>query len=446
VQAGGRRERQRGAMMVIMAATLLLMGVLGIGVLTILRIVIARQEVQRMADAACLAATTIIKHDGLGESDQGWESKATALAYRNDPGPAVKLFYTKDEEADKVNVQCQATLDVSAPLVIWASGRVVVSASAQGTIGQVTETDATRLYPNLILVLDFSGSMANHLGGNSSQPKSITKLRESVDLLLQSSTTFKFGMVLFASDVIDKVAPALGTADTIHKKMQGNPGGCPEGGNDCETASGAGLAAALKLIQDAGNPDEAKYVLFVSDGQPTVPVDDPDGAAKSAAQALWAADVMIMTLHIINVADHDYANQLAAFMQWISGYPEKPHDPTWYFNADSADKMDQLFSNLGDAIGCPLTPLNPPPKDPNNLHIFVKDGPVEIPVGNAALANPQATTPGDLTDHTMAFYDGNWFFYRAKNHSVYLSKPVCAMVIDEHKPVVIRAGMPHLTQ
>src|SRR5262249_21163895 len=60
-----RRARERGAMMVIMAGVLLLFAVLALGALTVLRIIVARQEVQRVADSACLAATTIVKHDGL---------------------------------------------------------------------------------------------------------------------------------------------------------------------------------------------------------------------------------------------------------------------------------------------------------------------------------------------------------------------------------------------
>ena len=45
----------------------------------------------------------------------------------------------------------------------------------------------------------------------------------------------------------------------------------------------------------------------------------------------------------------------------------------------------------------------------------------------------------------MQFYDGNWFLYWPANHTIYLSKPVCNMVIDDQDPVVIRSGSPRLT-
>jgi hypothetical protein len=177
------------------------------------------------------------------------------------------------------------------------------------------------------------------------------------------------------------------------------------------------------------------------------PAQDED-AAFAQAQNLWADDVALLTLHIINVDKGQTATiaHLMKFMQRISGYPEKPSDPGMYFNADSDSGLDKVFKNLGDAIGCPLTPLDPPPADPRKLHVFVKDGGVEVPVGNAAKASPPATSPGDLTDHQGTFYDGSWFYYREQNHTIYLSKPVCNMVIDQGEPVVIRSASGRLTQ
>lgn len=441
------RARERGAMMVIMAGVLLLFAVLALGALTVLRIIVARQEVQRVADAACLAATTIVKHDGL-PFDQKKQDAAAAMAFRNHPGLDFVVNWTQSESDTSVDVQCQASIDVNTPLMVWKSGHMQLTAVASATVGQVTETQATRLYPKLMLVLDYSGSMVAPLGGNSSQPKSIDKLRQSINALLATPASFKYGLVIFASDVLDSLPPALGSNDAIKKKVNTSPHGCPNGG-DCLTNSAAALQKARDILKASSDTDEAKYVLFVSDGYPTLPTGDEtkdENAAFAKAQGLWADDVAILTLHIINVNDHDQQLRLMKFMQRISGFPENPSDPGKYFNADSDASFSQFFGDLGDSIGCPLPPLNPPPADPSKLHVFVKVGGAEIPVGNAALAKPTpAQSRGDITDKHLPFYDGNWFLYWNANHTIYLSKPVCNMVIDDEDPIVIRSGSPRLT-
>ena len=438
-------------MLVIMASVLLLVAILGIGALTIMRVVVARQEVQAVADTACLTAAGIVKHEGL-PFDAAKRSRAAAIAFRNHPGLDYRLDFTASETATRVDIQCSVKIDVGAPLAIWGSGTIGITASAQGSISQVTETQATRLYPKLVLVLDYSGSMLSRLGDKASQPRSIDKLRQAVNLLLDTGASFKYGLVIFGSSVLDSSPVALGSEATIRTKVRASPHGCPGSSTGpCLTNSSAALQQARTLLKQSGDSDEAKYVLFISDGAPTLPTGTPDkdeNAAFAQAQNLWSDDVVMLTLHIINVdpGQTDVVAHLMKFMQRLSGYPEKPSDPSLYFNADSDSGIDRVFKNLGDAIGCPLTPLDPPPGDPRKLHVFVKDGGVEIPVGNAATASPPATSPGDLTDHQGAFYDGNWFFYREKNHSIYLSKPVCNLVIDQGESVVIRSASGRLTR
>lgn len=435
-------------MLVIMASVLLLIGILAIGALTIMRVVLARQEVQLIADTACLTAVGIVKHDGL-PFDGGKQANAAAIAFRNHPGLAPRLTFALTETPERVDVQCDVALSVNAPVAIWSGGVIPVTASAQGSLTQITETEATRLYPKLVMVLDYSGSMLLHLGGSASQGQSIGKLREAVNILLDTGAQFKYGLVIFGSGVLDSSPVALGSEPTIRAKVRASPHHCPSqnASDPCLTDSSAGLREARKVLQNSGGGDEAKYVLFVSDGAPTMPHNNAaqdENAAFAEAQHLWDDDVTLITLHIINVTSG--VAHLQQFMQRISGYPEKRSDPSLYFNADSDTSLEAVFKNLGDSIGCPLTPLDPPPANPGKLRLFVKDGAAEIPIGNAGLATPAAQSPGDLTDHQGPFYDGNWFFYRASNHTIYLSKPVCNRVIDQSQPVVIRSASGRLTR
>src|SRR5262249_17737716 len=205
--------------------------------------------------------------------DQKKQDAAAAMAFRNHPGLDFTIKWSASESDTSVDVQCQAAIQVNTPLLVWKSGNLQVTASASATIGQVTETQAPRLYPKLMLVLDYSGSMVGRLGGNPSQPESITKLRQSIDALLASPASFKYGLVIFASGVLDSLAPALGQNDAIKKKVNGSPGGCPDGGS-CLTNSAAALQKARDILKASSDTDEANYVLFVSDGYPTLPTGD----------------------------------------------------------------------------------------------------------------------------------------------------------------------------
>jgi hypothetical protein len=242
-------------------------------------------------------------------------------------------------------------------------------------------------------VLDFSGSMQAQMGGGMpSDPKkdSFHTLLNATKSLLDKDYEFRYGMVAFAS-AASKITSDVKLGNDVAMKTQVTnalqcPGsgncGCPYNGQ-CMTASAAGLKAAYELLTDpANNTGELKYVLFISDGAPTVPGSGSAGEnpAYDQANRLWDAGVEIHTIHIINVAPSQttiIAN-LKNFMVKISGPPDaRGKEEGYYHDASNNAELEDLITGLGGALACELPPLDPIPQgDPPwaKLHVFVREG------------------------------------------------------------------------
>lgn len=441
-----RADRQRGAMLVIVAAVLALLGAMVLGAFTMSRVYLAKQETQRAADAACLAAVSIIRGSGMPFlGNGGKEEAARQIARGNAPGRPIDIRFSVEDLKDQITVRCETALGVDVPALIWLDGRLTVHGKSAAVVKQVTQDSGHRIYPKLVLVLDYSGSMDSPLGGVNGQPSSINKLRESVKRLIAdpSSSNILYGAVLFATGVLASVPIPESPEDTgkLIKIVDQT-----QNGGSTDSAGALQKAAQLFDASKVQDPDEGKFVFFVSDGAPNNP-----SAAQTQNATLWDRGVAVISLHIINVPDNSpMTGTLAAFMKSLTGTLDEHPKPEWYINANSSDELDKAFKKLADSIGCPLNPMNPPPADPKNLRLFIKqENGEEVPVHNAALyepANQAADDVGDLADRDMPFREGYYFFYREKNHTIYVTPKVCGMVVDEHRPVVTRATRGRLTE
>jgi hypothetical protein len=463
----GVRARERGSMLPILAGAMLLLAMLGIGALTVLRVVLARQETQRVADSACLALATIVKNEGL-PLDGPKTDKALAIAGGNHPG--MKFLVTIQppvETPTEVSLVCQASIDVSAPMMIWSSGKVNVSASATGSVKQITLTQAEKKYPKLVIVLDYSGSMMATLWNGSKT--SIQALDDAVNALIDRNYDIKYGLVLFATSVFDKVQLALGSLGQVKTDVN-KTWHCPQAQDDqCYTDSWDALDAAHAMLGPWDN-DEQRYVLFISDGQPNIEsegigVDQGIANAQKSAQALWDdAHATIIPLQLINMDPNSPAEKdLMDFMHHIAGSPDCHPDPSLYFNANSEDSLSGLLTAIGNAIACPLQLAQPPPAK-TVVHVFLKDpGGVEEALGDASriplctsgrpprcdgsVPGTTATLPGDLSDqNSCTYYQGDYYLYYAPKQSIFVTPKVCDKIMNDGDTVVVRYARPQLTQ
>ena len=202
-----------------------------------------------------------------------------------------------------------------------------------------------------------------------------------------------------------------------------------------------------RAMHDAVPGNEARHVLLVSDGQPHVNGNVPQGISKSqaSAQGLWADQVTIWTLQIQNLPSNQTAaiQQLEAFMRSISGPPDAHPDGTYYRQGHSGTELADQFKKIAALIACEMGPLEPAPPDPNNVNIFLSAGLGDEEALDDA-RKQGATTVSNLSDPDLPYANGRFFFYKAETGMLYVTESVCKDIIDGGRGVVIRFQPPKL--
>jgi hypothetical protein len=464
------RDRERGGVLPLLLGMLLVLAAAFFGATTIGRVVIAKGEAQRAADAACLAMSSIVKHEGLqvlGEQ----QSRAEALGGLNSSLLINFVWSPPLETATTVDFRCHASAQVPAPMFIWSAGSLSVGAEATGRAEQQTFDQAEKKHPQLVMALDFSGSMRYDLNGTWDPSDTTTDsfhiLLGAIRKMLDENFEVMYGLVAFASEAtIITPKATLDNVSTIREQVDlgwacgpGNCGGCPyTPGPDgtCNTASGDALERSLELLNNSSHPNAAsKYVLFVSDGQPTVPSGNAGySKAYEAAEQLWNSGVTIFTLHIVNnKANKDALKQ---FMVNISGSPEERQtEKGYYFDAENPDEVEDFIVGLGGRLACEIGPLDPAPPDYKKVHAFLRVGSVDDPLINARTVTSvpigdddsvEANEVGDLWDRREPFRDGDYFFYDETRRMLFVTPQVCQRVREQGQHVKIRFKSPQLTQ
>lgn len=471
---GTARDREHGGILPIALGMMLVLAAAVFGATTVGRVVIAKGEAQRAADAACLTMANILKWEGKQVLTEQ-QTRAESLARLNSKLPLTFLWAWPPEAAGEMNVQCKATAAVSAPSFIWPAGTLGVSASANGRARQQTITQAEKKFPSFVLVLDFSGSMQAAMGGgmpSSPSGDSFHTLLNATKTLLDQDYEFRYGMVAFAAAASKITSDVKLGNDTVMKTQVTNALTCPHQGcgcpyaNNCLTASGDGLKAAFELLSDPALPpasEQAKYVLFISDGEPTVPGSGAAGEqpAYDQAKKLWDMGVVIHTIHIINVAPTQTTTiaRLKNFMVKISGPPEdRGREDGYYHDANDNSGLDDLITGLGGALACELGPIDPAPQgaDPwTKLHVFVRDGNgLDRIIKNARTAigvDPGkdgvvvANDVSDLWSKHEPFKNGDWFYYDENKKKIYVTPSICDDVQKENLDIKVRFTSPQLT-
>jgi hypothetical protein len=445
-----RRDHERGGVLPLLLGMLLILAVAFFGATTIGRFVVARQEAQRAADAVCLAIGTIVRNEGLQVLSEQ-QRRAEDVGRANTLLP-IRFDWTvpPQETAAAIEFTCRAIAQVPAPSFIWAAGAIDAVGSARGQAKQQIIDEAEKKYPQLALVLDYSGSMQAGMGGQ--RPPSVNQdsfhvLRNAAMALLDKNYELRQGLVIFATG-IRYATPnvALGNGDLMKEKVMAD-WKCPyqDDGGGCMTASAAALDRARDLLDDPALPSsEKKYVIFVSDGLPTMPRSNPQGRAREMAGVLWDMGATIYTLHVINSSS---VTPLRNFMISISGPPESRGNETvtqpdgttarYYYNVADEESMNKFFKQIGGALACSIGPLElPAGTPPERMRVFTRAANGR----EAAIANarPGANEIGDLWDDTMPYYTGDYFLYIDRDKMLYVTPPVCDRVQQQHERVVIR--------
>ncbi len=409
-----QRERERGAITPAIAVATLLASVLSIGGITIGQLAVKRGEAQRAADAGTLAALQVIKERGL-PFNANKRAAAEAIA-RGNSGRDIRFAWSVTETADSIDITAVTAIDVDTPLLVFSDSSTEVRARSVAHLSQTRFDSAERRLPKLALVLDYSGSMDLPFSGGSA--RAIDVLESSVTGLLNAGLEIDYGGVFYSDNVFRSIPIGASAPNQIITTMNGfDAGGA--------TNTAAGLSVARNLLLAA--PDTGRYVLLVSDGEPTVG-SSPFGQARSAANDIWNAGMTIFTLEIRRSGSSPALDQ---FMTDVAGTPSSRRDRNYHYVATTAADLVNEFRRIVSTIVCKVGPLSPAPADASELRVFLREA------GAERLIDPSADLAADR--------DLERFRYEPGDASIRLTSRACDAVLAGAN-IVVRAERPTVTQ
>lgn len=231
----------------------------------------------------------------------------------------------------------------------------------------------TRVAPNVMLVLDRSGSMGQSIGGGSATTK-WTDLKSAVSTLVTSyDSQMRLGAAIFSSDgdcaaanVDVPLAPAAGA--TIEQKLdaQGPRGNTP-------TAAALDTVIAKGMVDDA---TRANYIVLATDGEPNC----ADVDVTKRITALYNRTPSVKTF-VIGIGDGTASNP-ALLDAWADAGHTARTGATHYYQTNSPTDLKAAFDAVvGGIVSCDFKMMQAAP-DPSLIRVSE----------NGALLSPSPTS------------------------------------------------------
>ena len=209
--------------------------------------------------------------------------------------------------------------------------------------------------PNVLIVLDQSGSMDDEIDGTSKWDIAVAAIDS---LLTDFGAGVRFGLVLYPSDGecgAGNVVVDVGedTADAIRAAIAAT-------GPDGSTPIGDSLAV---LTDYAGleDPMRANYVLLITDGEERC---DGDGEAGATALRMETPEIKTFVVGFGGEVDPDALNAIA-----VAGGTALPGDPS-YYQADDAASLTMAFADIAGAVLSCSYELSEVPPDLEALYVY----------------------------------------------------------------------------
>ena len=240
------------------------------------------------------------------------------------------------------------------------------------------------LPPNLMLVMDRSGSMGDVVPNSGGQSRWQVAQAAVDSVLTAYDGKINFGLVLFSACTAGGCAPGttiepIGSATATISQDIANTQLCDSG--DSETVIGGTLAA---LVGDASlqAPGRDNAVMLLTDGQ-----DNCGGGGAEAAAALLAQAVPVKT-YVVGFSGDVNVAELDAIAQAAGTAP--------YYQADDAAQLDAALQAIAGSVAtCTYTLANPPD---SQIYVFFNRDP-------AGLANdPNNGWTYDPATGTLTFH------------------------------------------
>jgi hypothetical protein len=391
-----RRRPERGSMTPMVAFGTIVVTVMGIGAATIGRMVHARREAQNAADAAALAAADLVREEGLTADRSG----AVAMGQRNSAVATQVAIDGIDDRTLQVDARAHAVQTVDTPRFIF-NGDGNVRGKAVATISQEIRTIAASNTGDVVFVLDYSGSMAGTRIKTLEEAVSGHLLDQRIPLNY-SAALFSLGLVAavpFGDDAVTKILDEFARQDAF-----GNTH--PEFGFD----------KAREFFREQPKDGPPRYVVFVSDGEPTEPPKAFEGSRK-----LWdEAGPTVMTIHI-------GSGESSNFMIAVSGTPQDRGNRDFYFPVTSNDEFRNALAQVVSRIACPIEGLTKARvKDPSTVRGFLRDA------TGREIKIPRRPNVEDAKKEDLGF------FYDEKSAKLAVTIATCIIMRDEGRELVLR--------
>jgi len=292
--------------------------------------------------------------------------------------------------------ECAATGDCP-------DGQICDTATMTCEIGGMcggTDFEITRLAPNVMILLDRSGSMDNDAGGRP-------RWDVAKDAIRAVTTRFggeiRFGLATYSSctgsgcSAGSVVIPLGEDASRINDFLsplvaRGSSEGSPPDylcdSGDPETSTGPSLQA-LTTEPTLQDPDRANAVLLVTDGEESS-CGGPDGAAGAAA--LLGLPIPVRT-YAVGLSRDTSESELMDIA--VAGGTER------FYLAEDEAALTAAFERIADEVATCDYRIEMPPPDPMDLFVYFDDDPAGVP-NDASDGWTFDAASGTLTFHGAA--------------------------------------------
>jgi len=223
--------------------------------------------------------------------------------------------------------------------------------------------------PNMLIVLDRSGSMDETIGGGwlggGSSKWEIAK-EAIAQILADYDDRIRFGLDVFSACTaggcgpgIIVIEPDLGTQDAINTELAGTDL-CDSGNSETNIGNSLDALVGEPLLQDASRQST---ILLITDG-----AENCGGDGATAAAALLAQDLSVPT-YVVGFGDGVDGAELSGIAR--AAETDRGGDPV-YYQADDADELlDALGEIAAGVLGCDFLLAKLPPGE--DIYVFFDD-------------------------------------------------------------------------
>lgn len=409
---------RRGGAAVLLAGVLMLMAAIMMASFMVGRAAVHKEELQAGSDAVAVAAARTALYEGAHQARR--VERFMPLAQGNNlnrltGAPTLTTQRDPGRNVLEISVGLQTTA-LSDNAGLTGLDEIDVSARAVAQVYNVSKRlDLDREPPRIVLVLDYSGSMGANFGGGSTRNQA---LEESVvhilalNLQLPGDARVRWGLVTYSTDVMDTVAIGVGNEGAIGNVMDSRgPGG--------STRTYKALQRARQLV--AGQPQDHRYVVLVSDGLPNGgdPVPESDRLRMNENTNVYSLEIRSAGAAAMDV------------MKRMAGPADDPNgrNPDYVYTARNEDTLHEALLDIWASIYCTVKLEDPKPSD---VGWTDEDGNLVV---NAWVRNPD-TGEEERVDISQEGEDT----YRIRDMDT------CAALLENGTALDFRFGKPILVQ